>query len=293
MSAVASGLVFIILYGLSYGMVLFAISLGMVVTMGLMRILNLAHGAFAAAGGYIAVTLMNRYGLPYGPALLVAVVVVAALGAVAERLLYAHLYSARVLDQMLMTIGLALMAVATFNLVFGSNPVMARLPSSLAVSLEIAGQPIQVYRIMVIGVGVALIVLLWFVFDRTNFGALLRAAVDNRGMARAVGIDVDRLYMLAFALGSGLAALGGALGYAILPLDPLYPFKYLTIVLIVVAIAGHGNLKSSAVVAIMIGIVDTACRLLLPSFGAFVIYFVLLGCLMWRRQGYFAVGGAH
>ena len=288
MSGVASGVLFIVLNGVSYGMVLFTISVGMVVTMGLMRVLNLAHGAFAAAGGYIAVTLMNQYGVPFAPAVVLAICGVAILGAACERVLYARLYRARILDQLLMTIGLSFFAVASLNLVFGPNPVMARLPPLLATDLDVAGQPMQTYRIMVIGVGLALIFLLWYVFDHTSFGALLRAAVDNPGMAQAVGINVDRLYMVAFGLGCGLAALGGALGYVILPLEPLYPFKYLTIVLIVVAMSGYGNLKSSAAVAVAVGIVDTACRYLLPSIGAFVIYFLLLGCLIWRREGLFA-----
>jgi branched-chain amino acid transport system permease protein len=292
MSGFASGALFIALYGISYGMILFIISLGMVVTMGLMRVLNLAHGAFAAGGGYIAVMLMNRYDVPFALAVALAVCGMGALGAICERLFYARLYSARILDQMLMTIGLAFIAVATLNLVFGPNPVMAHLPPLLSTDIDIAGQPLQVYRIMIIAVGLALIALLWLVFDYTDFGALLRAAVDNRGMAQAVGIDVDRLYMVAFAFGTGLAALGGALGYTILPLEPLYPFKYLTIVPIVVAMAGRGNLKSSAAVAVIVGIVDTACRYLLPSVGAYVVYFLLLGSLFWRRAGFLPAGAS-
>jgi branched-chain amino acid transport system permease protein len=288
MAQVGSSIVFIALYGVSFGMVLFTISVGLVVTMGLMRILNLAHGAFAGVGGYISVSLMNVYGVPFPLAVAIAAGSVAVLGAVLERLLYRHLYRAGALDQVLMTIGLAFVAVASLNFVFGPNPVSAQLPPSLAASIDLAGQPIQIYRLAVIALGVALILMLWFVFDRTSFGARLRSAVDNRGMAQAVGINVDRLYSIAFALGCGLAALGGAVGYVILPLDPLYPFKYLTIVLVVVAISGRGKLKTSAGVAILVGVIDTACRYLVPSIGAFVIYVLLIACLAWRSNGLFA-----
>ena len=288
MAQVGSSIVFIALYGVSFGMVLFTISVGLVVTMGLMRILNLAHGAFAGVGGYISVSLMNVYGVPFPLAVAIAAGSVAVLGAVLERLLYRHLYRAGALDQVLMTIGLAFVAVASLNFVFGPNPVSAQLPPSLSASIDLAGQPIQVYRLAVIALGVALILMLWFVFDRTSFGARLRSAVDNRGMAQAVGINVDRLYSIAFALGCGLAALGGAVGYVILPLDPLYPFKYLTIVLVVVAISGRGKLKTSAGVAILVGVIDTACRYLVPSIGAFVIYVLLIACLAWRSNGLFA-----
>jgi branched-chain amino acid transport system permease protein len=279
-----STLSFIILYGVSYGLVLFTISIGLVITMGLMRVLNMAHGVFAALGGYVALTLANQFSAGLGLSLIVAVAVVTLFSIPIERLFFVRLYSAAELDQVLLTVGLAFLGVASLNLLFGPDPLPGALPEVLAQNVDIGIRTFQVYRIVVIVLGLTLLLSLWLVFDRTSFGAKLRAAVDNRGMAEAVGINVNRLFSIAFALGCGLAALGGAMGYAILPLEPLYPFKYLTIILIVVAITGYGNIKSSAWVAVLVGIVDTAARLLIPSFGAFIVYFVLIGIMMWRNE---------
>lgn len=287
MDNLLSALSFIVLYGLSYGVVLFTISVGLVVTMGLMRVVNLTHGAFAAIGGYIAVKLMSGMSLSFPLAILIAVVAVAALSIVVERLFYVKLYGASDLDQVLMTIGLLFISVAGLNLIFGPNTVPAQLPGYLAANVSLLGHNIQVYRLVIIAAGGVLVLLLWFLLDRTSFGAKLRAAVDNRGMAQAIGINVNVLFAMAFALGSGLAAFGGAIGYAVLPLEPMYPFKYLTLVLIVVTLSGFGNIKASAVAACLVGIVDTACRYLFPVFGAFLIYFILIGFLLWRDRGLF------
>jgi branched-chain amino acid transport system permease protein len=283
-----AGASFVALYGVSWGVVLFTISVGLVLTLGLMRVVNLAHGAFAAIGGYVAVALMDAAGMPFVLAALVAAVVVGLASIVVERLAYTSLYTASELDQVLMTIGLMFLATASLNLVFGPDVVPAKLPPWLAANVDLGFRTFQAYRIFVVAVGVILIVLLWILFDRTQFGAKLRAAVDNRGMAEAIGIDVRRLYSFAFALGSGLAALGGAVGFAMLPLEPLYPFKYLTLMLIVVSLAGHGNLKASAGVAILVGIVDTAGRYLFPVGGAFIVYGVFVALMLWRPDGLFA-----
>jgi branched-chain amino acid transport system permease protein len=281
---VLSSLTFIILYGVSYGMVLFTISIGLVVTMGLMRVLNMAHGVFAAFGGYVTLTLIHQYSLSLGVALVVAIAVVTLLSLPMERLFFARLYMAPELDQVLLTVGLAFLGVAILNLLFGPDPIPAALPKMLAGDIDLGIRKFQVYRVVVIVVGAALMCALWLIFERTSFGALLRAAVDNRGMAEAVGINVNRLFTVAFALGCGLAAFGGAMGFVILPLEPMYPFKYLTIILIVVALTGFGNIKSSAWIAILVGVIDTAGRFLVPSVGAFLVYFVLIGMMMWRTH---------
>jgi branched-chain amino acid transport system permease protein len=281
---VLSSVTFIILYGVSYGMVLFTISIGLVVTMGLMRVLNMAHGVFAAFGGYVTLTLIHQYSLSLGVALVVAIAVVTLLSLPMERLFFARLYMAPELDQVLLTVGLAFLGVAILNLSFGPDPIPAALPKMLAGDIDLGIRKFQVYRVVVIVVGAALMCALWLIFERTSFGALLRAAVDNRGMAEAVGINVNRLFTVAFALGCGLAAFGGAMGFVILPLEPMYPFKYLTIILIVVALTGFGNIKSSAWIAILVGIIDTAGRFLVPSVGAFLVYFVLIGMMMWRTH---------
>jgi ABC-type branched-subunit amino acid transport system permease subunit len=285
MQEILSPLSFILLYGVSYGVILFTISIGLVIMLGLMRVVNLAHGAFAAVGGYLAVTLMNSHGVPFLLAVPIAVAAVAVLGLLLERLFYVHLYTASELEQVLMTIGLVFVTIASLNLFFGPDALPGRLPEFLATEIDLGIRTFQSYRVFIVLVGAVLMLALWFLFERTSFGARLRAAVDNRTMAQVVGINVRRLFSIAFALGCGLAALGGAIGYSVLPLEPVYPFKYLTLVLIVVTLSGFGNVKASAAAAIGVGIADTACRYLLPEFGSVVIYLVLLVVVIWRARG--------
>ncbi len=276
---------FIVLYGVSYGVVLFTLSIGLVLTLGLMRVLNLAHGAFAAIGGYVAVMLTNSYGVPFLAAAIIAACIVAAFSVIVERVFYVPLYRANELDQVLMTIGLMFLTTASLNLVFGPDIVPARLPEWLSVNVDLGVRTFQAYRIFIVATGVVLILGLWLLFDRTHFGARLRAAVDNPGMAAATGINVRVLFSVAFALGSFLAAFGGAVGFALLPLEPLYPFKYLTLMLIIVALAGFGNVKASVGAAILVGVVDTASRYLYPVGGAFVVYGVFVLFMIVRPAG--------
>ena len=291
MTLAFASLAFILLYGISYGVILFTISVGLVLTLGLMRVINLAHGAFAAIGGYFAVEMMNAAGIPFAAAIVIAVAATALLAIAVERLFYVHLYSASDLDQVLMTVGLMFLATATLNLFFGPDIIPGKLPPLLAENVDLGFRTFQTYRIFVVILGAALIIALWFLFDRTEFGARLRAAVDNRGMAEAMGIDVTRLFTTAFVLGCALAALGGAVGYPVFPLEPLYPFKYLTLVLIVVSLADFGNIKASAGAAIIVGVIDTAGRYLFPVSGSFLVYILFIFVMM-RRSGILTFGRA-
>jgi branched-chain amino acid transport system permease protein len=283
-----STLAFVLLYGVSYGLLLCLIAVGLVVTMGLMRVVNLAHGAFAAIGGYLAMGLLTPLGVPFGLAIVLAVVAVAAFSAVIERLLYVHLYGASELDQVLLTVGINFIVVAGLTLAFGPNVLPTRLPPSLATSVDLGFRSFETYRLLVLGVGVVVIGALWLAFERTALGARLRAAVDNRSMTQAIGIDVPRLFSIAFALGSGLAALGGALGAPLLPLEPLYPFKYLVLVLVIVALSGFGNIRATLLVAVFVGVVDTAGRYFLPDSGSFTLYVLLIVLIVWRPDGLLA-----
>jgi branched-chain amino acid transport system permease protein len=280
---IAASLIFIVLYSLSFGMVLFAISIGLVITMGLMRMVNMAHGFFAALGAYVTVWLMFQEGAPMWLSVVAACVVVILLSVLIERLLIRRLYTAAQLDQVLLTIGLAFLGVAFLNLLFGPDPQPSALPPSLAANIDLGIRTIQTYRLFVVVLGACLMLGLWWLFDKTDFGARIRAAVDNRRMAEAVGIDVDRLFAVTFVIGCCLAALGGAVGYAMLPPEPMYPFKYLVIILIVVALTGFGNIKSGAFIAAAVGLVDTAGRFLAPTYGSFCVYFFLIGMMVWQN----------
>jgi len=288
MDRLSSFLSFVLIDGISYGMVLFLISVGLSVTMGLMRFANLAHGAFAAIGGAVAVTLMTSAGLNFLLALVVAFAASALLGLLLEPILYAPLYGGDELDQVLMTIGLIFVAIASLNLIFGSTPLPMQLPPWLSASVDLGIRIVPAYRIFLIAVGGLLMLMLWLTLDRTEFGARIRAAVENPQMAQAVGIDTRQLIAVTFMLGCGLAGLGGARGAQMLPIDPVYPLRYLATFLIVVSIAGFGNIKGSAWVAIMLGLIETAGRYLLPGIAAFLTYLILIGVLLWRPDGLFS-----
>jgi branched-chain amino acid transport system permease protein len=279
---------FVLAYGLSYGLVLFAISVGMVITMGLMKVINLAHGAFAALGGYLTIALMNWARFDFTAAALASTALVALFGGLVEKVLISRLYGRTDLEQVLVTLGFNFIVMGGLALAFGPNLYPINLPTYLRGNIDLGIRSFEVYRIFVIVFGVVLVLALWAIFDKTNFGAKLRAAVDNRGMASAMGVNVGRLYAMAFALGSGLAAAGGSIGAAMLPMEPSYPLKYLILVLVVVALSGFGNIRASIAVAIIVGVVETAGRLLIPEQGSYTLYVLLIALIVWRRDGLFA-----
>jgi branched-chain amino acid transport system permease protein len=285
LDAFLASVVSIAFHGLAYGMILYAISVGLSITMGLMGFVNLAHGVFAMAGGYLMYTAMTQFGLPWLPALAVACLIVAAASMVLERLLYSRLYTAGELEQVLFTIGLIFVAVAVARLAYGTLPLAAPLPEFMKGQTELLGRSFPTYRVVVIVSSAVLIAVLWIGLERTRWGAMVRAAVDNRAMAQAIGIHTGRLFTLTFALGSGLAALGGALGADLIAMTPTYPFEQLVYFLIVVAIGGLGTLRGPFLGALFIGIGDTACKYWVPEFGAFFIFAATMAILLWRPQG--------
>src|SRR5258706_4222365 len=209
--------------GIAYGSLLFLVSLGLSVTMGLMNFVNLAHGACAMAGGYVCVVAMTRLGIPYLAALPLAFIATALAGAVLERLLYRRLYGADPLDQVLFSIGLTFMSIAGATWLFGPSQQPVRLPEFLRGQVHFGGVDFGIYRLFLVATVAALTALLGFLVARTRFGAQVRAAVDDAQTARGLGIDVDRVFSVAFALGSGLAGLGGAPGLRGPPPGPSVP----------------------------------------------------------------------
>jgi branched-chain amino acid transport system permease protein len=273
--------------GLAYAMLLFIISVGLSVTMGLMGFANLAHGTFAMAGGYATVSLMNSWGVGFIPSLVIAFFLVGALSVLFERTIYAPLYKAGELDQVLLSIGLVFASVAVFTFVYGPDPPSIKVPAFLTGQVDLGFRKFPAYRLFTIIVGVAMIIALWFGFERTIIGAKIRAAVDNREMAQSVGINVDRLFVLAFALGSGLAAIGGGLAIEIVGMSPTFAFAYLVFFLIVVAVGGLGSIRGAFVAAIILGVIDTAGKYLWPEGGAFFIYAVTVALLLVKPEGLF------
>ena len=285
-------LISILLGGLAAGMVLFVVSVGLSVTMGLMGFVNLAHGGFAMLGGYAIVLAMRHWDLPFFGALGLAFVAVAALAALLERLLYARLYRASELDQVLFTIGLVFVMIALVTLAIGPESQRVELPAWLDGQTDLGFLMYRSYSLALIVAGTLLMLALWLGFERTSIGASIRAAVDNRRMAESLGVDVGRLFTLTFALGSGLAAVGGGLGAEILGLDPQYPLRYLAYFLIVVAVGGLGRVTGVFFAALLIGVLDFTLKIYFPKGGTMFIYALTLMFLLARPQGLFGKRGA-
>ena len=277
--------------GIAYGMLLFILACGLSITLGLMNFVNLAHGAFAMVGGYVTVVLMNRYGVSFYLCLPAAFIVTAAIGAILERLLYRRLYSASHLDQVLFSIGLVFMAISAVDYLMGGQQQMFNLPPELQGRFTFFGIGIGRYRLFIIVICAALAIGLQFALTRTRFGSQLRAAVDDGRVARGLGINTSLVFALTFALGSGLAGLGGAIGGDLMGLDPNFPLKFLIYFMIVVTVGGTSSITGPFVAALVLGIADVAGKYYLPAVGAFIIYALMVLVLVFRPHGLFSREG--
>jgi branched-chain amino acid transport system permease protein len=273
--------------GFAYGMLLFLLSVGLSVTLGMMNFINLAHCSFGMLGGYVTVTLLDRLGWPFFATLPVAFLAGAAASFVLEGLLFRRFYRASELDQCLATIGVVFMSVAAAAYIYGTVQQPVELPSYLHGSVVYLGINFAVYRLFLVAVAVLIALVLVATLEWTRFGAQVRAAVDNQRMARGLGINVDRAFAVTFALGSGLAGLGGALAIAMVGLDPNFAFTYLFWVLIVVSVGGLASIGGSFAAAMLLGISDMAGKYYVPALGSFLIYLLMVGLLMWRPAGLF------
>jgi branched-chain amino acid transport system permease protein len=275
--------------GVAYGMLLFVLACGLAVTLGLMNFVNLAHGAFAMAGGYVTVALMDKWGVPFVACLPVAFLAAATLGLVLERTLYVHMYGRSPLEQVLFSIGLVFIAVAVTDYFMGSSQRNIQLPAWLQGRREVLGASIGIYRSFLIVLCGALALALQLALMKTRFGSRLRAAVDDARVARGLGIPVGFVFAATFAVGSGLAGLGGALGVELLGLDPYFPLKFMVFFLIVVTVGGTSGLMGPFVASLLLGVADVAGKYYLSSaLGGFVIYVVLIVVLVLRPHGLFA-----
>ena len=277
--------------GIAYGMLLFVLAVGLAVTLGLMNFINLAHGAFAMGGGYITVLLMNRLGVPFLLCLPLAFLGAALLGAALEPTLYRRMYHRPHLDQVLFSIGLVFMAVAGVDFFVGPTQQSIQLPDWLRGRFDIEWVGIGKYRLFIIVVCAALTLVLQWVLSRTRFGSQLRASVDDPRVAGGLGLNVNRLFLLTFAVGSGLAGLGGALGAEVLGLDPTFPLKFMIYFLIVCSVGGTTTITGPLLAALLLGIADVAGKYYLPKLGAFIVYTLMIVILMVRPQGLFARAG--
>jgi branched-chain amino acid transport system permease protein len=278
--------------GIAYGMLLFVLAVGLAVTLGLMNFVNLAHGAFAMAGGYVTVLLMNRAGVPFLATLPLAFLFTALAGAVLERTLYRPMYSKPHLDQVLFSIGLVFMTVAAVDYFIGSQQQILQLPSYFQGRFDLDWVGIGKYRLFIIVLCALLTLGLQAVLSRTRFGSRLRAAVDDPRVASGLGINVNRVFLLTFAVGSGLAGLGGALGADVLGLDPTFPLKFMIYFLIVVSVGGTTTITGPLLAAILLGIADVFGKYYVPKLGAFIVYVLMIAILTLRPQGLFGRSAA-
>ncbi|MBB3610190.1 branched-chain amino acid ABC transporter permease [Rhizobium sp. BK602] len=264
---------------LAYGMVLFVISIGLSVTMGLMRVVNLAHGAFAMIGGYIASYAARDLGLGYAAAVLLAVVGTVMISIPIERLLYRRIYGAPELTQVLMTIGITFCIIGIANYVFGPTLKTIPLPADLQGSVDLGFRTIGTHRIFAIACGLIVALALWYTIERTSFGVKLRASVDNAAMAAALGVRTEIVYAVSFAAAVGLAAFGGVIGAELLPVEPYYALRYMVTFLVVVSVGGAGSISGALLACLVLGCIDTTGRYLMPEYGEFFFYLAVIAII--------------
>lgn len=277
----------IVFDGIAFGMLLFLISVGLSVSLGLMNFVNLSHGAFVMLGGYLLFVMANKYGVPFPLCLVLVVLISALVGVVLERLLYRRLYDSSHLDQVLATVGVIFMSIAGAFYFFGAGDISVNLPDYLQGQVNVGSTQFGAYRIFIVALAVVIGISLQLLVTRTRFGAQLRAAVDNRATARALGVNVDRVFSIAFALGSGLAGLGGALGIPMLGLNPEIPLTYVVYFLIV-AVVGGSSIRGAITASLMLGLADVLGKYYIPEVGAFMIYGVMVILLVARPKGLFS-----
>jgi len=282
---VINNIVIVLFDGFAFGMLLFVLSVGLTVTLGLMNFINLAHGAFGMIGGYVTVMLMRQFGVPFLLTLPLAFLTAALVSVVLERVFFRRLYRAGELNQVLFTIGLVFVVAAGATYFFGTGQQPIVLPGWLRGSVELFGIRFGVYRLFLIVISLIITVALFFTLERTRFGAKIRASVDNQKVAQALGLNVERIFAVTFALGSGLAGLGGALAVEIVGLDPSFGFHFLVYVLIVVSVGGLGSVAGSFLGAALLGIGDVAGKYLVPELGSFLIYLLLVAILLIKPTG--------
>ena len=271
--------------GIAYGMLLFIMSVGLSVTMGMMNFVNLAQASFSMLGGYVMVAVTQKLGIPFLVSLPIAFVVVGIASLVIERLIFRHFYGTDDLTQVLLTIGLIFMSIAIVTYFWGSTYQQVSVPPWLTGQQEVLGLTLERYRMFLVAVGGALALALVFGLERTRFGAIVRACVDNGRVARACGLNTDLIFAVTFAIGGGLAGLAGALSANLLGIDPNFPLRYLVYLLIVVSVGGMGTISGTLIAGLVLGIADVACKYYVPQIGGFVIYAITVAVMLWRPHG--------
>jgi branched-chain amino acid transport system permease protein len=272
--------------GLSYGALLFLLASGLSLIFGVMRIVNLAHGSYFMLGGYVGLSVVWRTG-SFAAALAGGALAIALVGVGMERLFLRRLPATQTLGQVLMTIGFALIFQDVALLLWGGDPYTIPAPSGLGGSVRLGGLLFPTYRIFIVAVALLIGALLWLALEATRTGAFIRAAVDDAEMAQGVGINVPRVSLLVFALGAGLAALGGVIGGAFLGIYPGADFEVLPYAFVVVIVGGLGSLPGAMVGSLLVGLLDNFGKALFPELSYFTLFAPMAVILALRPTGLF------
>jgi branched-chain amino acid transport system permease protein len=271
--------------GLSYGALLFLVGSGLSLIFGVMRIVNLSHGAYFLWGGYIALSVINHTG-SWALSLPVAALAVALIGLLMERIFLRPL-GFDPLRQVLLTVGFAFLFQQGALDIWGGNNMDINPPAALTQSMVIGGVYLPIYRMFMIGMAAAIGIVLWLVMEKTRMGAAVRATVDDAEMARGVGIDTNLVSMFIFSLGASLAALGGVIGGAFLGIYPGLDFEMLPLAFAVVIIGGMGSLGGAAIGALAVGLADNFGKALFPEISYFTLYAPMVLILAIKPTGLF------
>jgi branched-chain amino acid transport system permease protein len=273
-----------VLNALQMGVLLFLIASGLSLVFGLMHVVNLAHGAMYMVGAYFGITIARGLGNFY-LALLLAPLLTAILGVLLERTLLARTYGRGMYPQVLLTLGLVFAFDELVRIIWGAPIQTLALPPGLEGTVALAGASVPVYRVLVVVIGAVVITALLLGFGRTRLGAMVRAGVDDREMAAALGIDVSRLFSGVFAVGSALAGLAGVLSVPIFNAFPGMGSEILISALVVVVVGGMGSLAGALIASLLIGAATVVGQIYAAEFSTAVIYLVLVAVLLVRPQG--------
>jgi branched-chain amino acid transport system permease protein len=273
------------LNGVAYGMLLFLLAAGLSLIYGLMKILNLTHGSFYLVGGYIGLSVLQWTG-SFILALIAAALVIALVGAVIERFFLRRFHHDE-LPQTLLTFGFLFIFADLSLTIWGGNPLMVTQPHIFDRSVALGAYAYPTYRLFLIAVGLVIALALWWFQEHTRLGTMLRAGVDDAEIARALGIDVSLLFTLVFALGAGLAALGGVLAGPVLSLYPGADFEALILAFVVVIVGGLGSLRGALAGSLLVGILDNFGKAFFPQFALFTVFVPMAVILVAKPTGLF------
>jgi branched-chain amino acid transport system permease protein len=276
-----------LLIGLINGAFYAMLSLGLAVIFGLLNIINFTHGAQYMMGAFCAWFLLNKAGVGYWWALLLAPIVVGAIGILIERTMLARLYKLDHLYGLLLTFGLALIIQGLFRNEFGSSGLPYQIPSELTGGINLGFMFLPIYRGWVIVASLVVCFSTWYVIERTKLGSYLRAATENPALVQAFGVNVPRMITLTFGFGVGLAALAGVMAAPIYQVNPLMGADLIIVVFAVVVIGGMGSIMGAILTGFGLGIVEGLTKYFYPEASNTVIFVVMVIVLMFRPAGLF------